>query len=264
LNPLLGQHNLYGPFYKEEGSGQPVVLLHGFLESHKIWHEISPALSTHFRIIAFDLPGFGLSGLPGADSFSLSDIAVELIKCLKTLTSEKVSIVGHSLGGYVALAMVEFAPELFCSLTLFHSTAFADTDEKKGSRTKTIEFVERNGVLAFTSNFVTPLFANPRHEAIPFVTELASQTSLLTVVRYLSAMRDRPEQLKTIENFKGRILFLAGSADSVIRPESLREQAKLSKNGFLEVFEGVGHMGMLESPQHSVKVLTKFLIECGH
>lgn len=236
-----------------------MVFLHGFLETHLIWQQFSSNLSKQFSVIAFDLPGFGQSSLPEQIPFALSDVASVIIACLKKITSEKISLIGHSLGGYVALAMVEQAPELFSSLTLFHSTAFADSLEKKESRTKTIEFVKRHGALAFTANFVPPLFANPKHEAIPFVTAIATQTPQETVVQYLMAMRDRPERLKVLENFQGSVLFLAGSKDSVISVESLKTQAKIPKYAFLEVFEGVGHMVMFEMPDHSRKVLSEFL-----
>ena len=71
-------------------------------------------------------------------------------------------LIGHSLGGYVALAMVEKRPDLFAGLGLFHSTAYADSAEKKQSRNKVIEFVNKNGAKAFTTNFITPLFADPQ------------------------------------------------------------------------------------------------------
>lgn len=248
-------------FYKDVGQGKPVVLLHGFLETHQIWDHFSQQLSKDYRVISFDLPGFGKSPLPVKSPFSLSDIASQLISCLQKLTNEKISVIGHSLGGYVTLAMVERAPELFSSFGLFHSTAFADSQEKKESRSKTIDFVNRNGALAFTSNFIPPLFADPQHEAISFVKEIAVQTTRETIVAYLTAMRERPDRLEIIRSFNGHILFLGGSKDTVIPEESLKIQANIAKNGILKVFEGIGHMGMFESTKDSLECLTSFLRE---
>src|SRR5690606_20750625 len=99
-----------------------------------------------------------------------------------------------SLGGYVALAMVAQQPDRFAGLGLFHSTAYADTEEKRASRSKVIEFVETNGVEAFTSNFVTPLFADKTHASIQKVREINMKASREAVIGYTKAMRDRPDQ----------------------------------------------------------------------
>ena len=178
---------------------------------------------------------------------------------MQGLTNEKVSVFGHSLGGYVTLAMVEQKPERFSSFGLFHSTALADSLEKKESRSKTIEFVNRNGALAFTSNFIPPLFANPDHEAVSFVKKIAIQTDQKTVVSYLEAMRERPDRTKVLQSFEGPILFLAGSMDAVIPLESLKTQVVMTKSGVLKVFEGIGHMGMFEATKESLECLASFL-----
>lgn len=246
-------------FYKDIGQGKPVVLLHGFLETHLIWEHFAQALSKNYRVITIDLPGFGQSQLPTKNPFSLAEIATQLNAFLQGLTAEKISIIGHSLGGYVSLAMVEQAPELFSSFCLFHSTALADSVEKKEGRTKTIAFVQRNGALAFSANFIPPLFADPEHESIPFVRELAMQTSQRTITSYLEAMRDRPDSMAVLQSYKGAILFLAGSKDSVIPLESLKAQVEQSNNAFLEVFEGVGHMGMFEAPKETLEIVVNFL-----
>lgn len=246
-------------FYKDVGQGKPVVLLHGFLETHQIWDQFTEQLSKKYRVISFDLPGFGKSALPPKNSFSIAEIASQINSCLHKLTQEKMSVIGHSLGGYVTLAMVEQEPERFSSFGLFHSTAFADSIERKESRSKTIEFVNRNGALAFTSNFIPPLFANPEHESVSFVKKIAIQTTQETVVSYLEAMRERPDRTKVLQSFNGPILFLAGAHDTVIPHGSLKVQSEMAKIGVLKVFEGVGHMGMFEDPKESLECVATFL-----
>lgn len=243
--------------YAEAGKGRPLVLLHGFLETHAIWQEFSQALSTKYKVISFDLPGFGESPLPPRP-ISLSDVATQITRVLQTLTSEKISVLGHSLGGYVTLAMVEQQPDLFSSFGLFHSTAFADSAEKKAARTKTIEFVHRNGAFAFTSNFIPPLFADPNHAAIGTITKMATLTTKETVVSYLEAMRDRPDRINVVKNFDGSILFIAGTKDSVISVDALEEQSKMAKKGILKVLASTGHMGMLEAYEESLAAVADF------
>lgn len=243
--------------YRQVGSGKPLVLLHGFLETHAIWNDFVTPLSKKFSVITVDLPGFGKSELLPLP-LTISSVATHVLNTLAGITSEPVCVIGHSLGGYVTLAMVEQASEKFRSFGLFHSTAAADTPEKKESRTKTIDFVTRNGALAFTSNFIPPLFADPKHPAIPVVTNLATQTAEKTITAYLAAMRDRPERLSVLETFNGPTLFIAGRQDTVIPVESLQKQSKLAKKPTVQVLENVGHMGMFEAFDQSITSVSDF------
>jgi pimeloyl-ACP methyl ester carboxylesterase len=245
-------------YCREEGSGKVIVLLHGFLETHAVWDNLSKNLSKTYKVISVDLPGFGKSALPNTTPFSISDIA-RLV--LGAITADSFSLIGHSLGGYVALAMAEHAPTRVKSFGLFHSTAYADAPEKKEARTKTIDFVKRNGALTFTSNFIPPLFADPQHPAIPFATQLANQTKEDTVTQYLAAMRDRPDKTELLKNYGGHILFLAGLQDSVIPIDTVKKQAGMAKNPHFSTFDHVGHMGMFEAADETLKVVVEFLKE---
>lgn len=246
-------------FYSDSGKGQPVVLLHGFLETNIIWKEFVENLSTDYRVLAFDLPGFGHSALPEKNPFTLIDIAEQINEVLVKLRVKDAFLIGHSLGGYVSLAMVEAHPEIFCGFCLFHSTALADTPEKKEARSKTIEFVKKNGALAFTSNFVPPLFADPNHTAVSAVKQIASATAEETVIHYLGAMRDRSDRVSLLKKFPKPILFIAGEEDSVIPVNTLIEQSKLTTQATIHVLTGVGHMGMVESPAECISIIRDFL-----
>jgi pimeloyl-ACP methyl ester carboxylesterase len=248
-------------FADDRGSGKTVVLLHGFLETHAIWSQFAQALSAHYRVLSFDLPGFGKSHLPDKEDFSISDVAEEILIELKAMGIEVASVIGHSLGGYVALAMVEKEPTLFSSFGLFHSTALADTPEKKEARTKTADFVKRNGALAFTANFISPLFADPLHPAISFIAEIATQTKEKTVVRYLYAMRNRPDRTSILKEFTGTTLFLAGVSDTIIPIASIENQVKIAQKPHFLPLKGVGHMGMVEAFSLTLEIVSQFLEE---
>lgn len=246
-------------FYSDSGSGQPVVLLHGFLETNVIWKEFTENLSSNYRVLAFDLPGFGQSPLPQKITFDLNDIAEQINDVLVKLGLNDAFLIGHSLGGYVSLAMVEARPDIFSGFCLFHSSALADSKEKKEARTKTIDFVKKNGALAFTSNFVPPLFADPNHTAVSAVKQMASATAAETVTHYLEAMRDRPERISLLKKFQKPILFLAGEKDSVIPVNTLIEQSTLPKKATIHVLTDVGHMGMVESPEECLSIIRDFI-----
>ncbi|HYI77871.1 MAG TPA: alpha/beta hydrolase [Chryseolinea sp.] len=245
-------------FSQEKGAGKPVVLLHGFPFHQSIWDGYRERLSDEFRVVTVDLPGFGKSP-PLNSPFTLEQVASTLNSFLVNKNLSRVNLIGHSLGGYVALAMVKNDPDLFASLTLFHSTAYADSAEKKESRSKVVEFVQKNGALPFTSGFIPPLFFNPTHLAVERVKKIASEASSESVIGYTLAMRDRPDHIKTLEVFKNPTLFLAGKNDPGIPPDSIRKQATHCQKGEIHIFDNVSHMGMLEKPEETVSKIKDFL-----
>lgn len=247
--------------YTVKGKGIPVVLLHGFPMDHTVWNDLADHLQNFCQVYTPDLPGFGKSPML-KEGFSLETVADALLVWMDELALKNVVIIGHSLGGYVALAMVEKAPEHFSGLGLFHSTSYPDSDEKKESRTKTIEFIHRNGVLAFTSNFIQPLFAKPDHPAIERVRQLAMKSTTAAVVGYLQAMRDRPARELVLKRFSNPIFLLGGELDKGIPASSLENQAGYCLNPHLFIIPEIAHMGMYEAPEKTGLLLQSFISRC--
>ena len=248
-----------GIHFKDEGNGFPILFIHGFCETHQIWDSFSKELARDFRILSIDLPGFGKSELLQTP-FSIADVASRVIQWLKNLRIDSCIAIGHSLGGYVTLAMVEQHPILFKSFGLFHSTAYADTDERKLSRNKVIEFVSRNGVAPFIESFIPPLFYDQLNPHIPAVVALASQTKQETLIAYVEAMRDRPERMHVLEQFQRPVLFIAGERDGGISPESVKKQSELNPQSILHILPEVAHMGMYEKERLTLELTRGFLL----
>lgn len=249
-----------GIFYTDQGKGFPVLLIHGFCETHQIWDSFSHELSKDFRIVSIDLPGFGKSELL-REPFSLTDVGIRVLKFLKELKINSCIAIGHSLGGYVALAMADQQPELLKAFGLFHSTAYPDTEERKLTRNKVIEFVTKNGVATFIESFIPPLFYNQANPHILPLVRLASQTTTETLIAYFKAMRDRPDMTKVLQQFQGSILFIAGDKDTGISPDSVKKQASLASKVNLNLLTGVGHMGMFESEEVTLRLVHKFVAQ---
>ncbi|WP_238785047.1 alpha/beta fold hydrolase [Blattabacterium cuenoti] len=119
--------------FKTKGKGIPVVLLHGFMESLEIWNYVYDNISKKYKIISIDLPGHGKSIFPLKENtvFTMEKTAEIVKKILEKENIQKAVFVGHSMGGYVALAIAEKYPEIFLGLCLLHSTTKSDTFEKK-------------------------------------------------------------------------------------------------------------------------------------
>lgn len=247
-------------FYTDQGKGFPVVLIHGFCETHEVWTRFAEQLSKDFRVISVDLPGFGNSkSLP--ENFSVSDAATKTIGLLEQLSIKKCVVIGHSLGGYVTLAMIKQQASMFSGFGLFHSTAYADSEERKAARNKVVEFVSKNGVPAFIETFIPPLFHDKANPDIPFAVKMALQTKQETLTGYAKAMRDRPDLTSVIQKFNGPILFIAGEKDTVIPPDTLEKQAKLAARPHLHIITKTAHMGMFEKETETLNLIRDFLVK---
>lgn len=231
------------------GQGFPVVLLHGFCETHMIWSDLAVALSSRYSVWMPDLPGFGESKSL-QDGFSIEDVAEKVYTSLKEKGLDEFAIIGHSLGGYVALAMAAKHPEAIRLLGLFNSTAYADTKEKRHTRNKTIDFVQNRGVQRFIDTFVPNLFHAPRRDeladAIEEVNLIARRTTKESLMNYTKAMRDRPARLDLLESFDKPVIFIAGEEDSFTTQEDVHHQAQLLKKPYVQILPETAHMGMYE------------------
>jgi pimeloyl-ACP methyl ester carboxylesterase len=248
--------------FSKIGKGHPIILLHGFPMNSSVWDFFALGLSKDFTVYTIDLPGFGGSPILEKKDFTIEDVANSILVFIKEKNITNSLLIGHSLGGYVALSMVEKDPDLFSAFSLFHSTAYADSEDKKQSRTKVLDFIDKNGVETFTTNFITPLFADQNHPSIKIVREIARLSTAKTVKGFTVAMRDRNDRTDVIKNFSRPILLIGGEKDGGISVASLQAQAALSNKTELHVLQGVAHMGMFENPMEATRIIGAFSTNC--
>lgn len=250
--------------FSDTGKGRAVVLLHGFLGSHKIWDSTIESLSKSFRVIAIDLPGHG-----DTDCFGYVHTSELIAKCVKavmdSLRLKKYVIIGHSMGGYAGLAFADLFPDNLRGLCLYHSTAFADTEEKKRDRTRSIKVVKANHKI-YTTEVVKNLFAakNIKYlkEEIAFAQKIAAQTSKQSIIASLEGMKDRPNRDIILGMAHYPIMMVIGELDNVLPYQQLLEQSEMIREKHVLYLEHDGHMGFLESPRQSNVALKKFLRAC--
>ncbi len=250
--------------YGDSGKGRVLVLLHGFLGAKEIWANTISALNRSYRVIAIDLPGHGNTPCIGyAHSMEM------MAKCVKAvmdhLKLKRYVIIGHSMGGYVALAFADLFPDHLKGLGLYHSTAYADTAEKKENRLRAIDIVKANRKL-YTTQTIRSLFAakNLKYlkEEIRFANSFASKMSRQGIIAALYGMRDRKGRDLILGLVEYPILMVIGEHDNVLPYTQLLEQAEAIKNKHILFLEHDGHFGFLESPIESNKALRKFLRNC--
>ena len=239
------------------GKGYPIVLLHGFCETKEIWWEFGRELSlAGYDVIAPDLPGFGSS--PLGELKSIDEIGNAIREWLDSQGIKKPVLVGHSLGGYVALAMAAAIPDAFPGLVLFHSTIFEDSEERKNNRNRIIDFVGKHGVEPYIETFVPGLFADPHQIAIPAFKSIAMGTKANELLAYTAIMRDRPSREEFVKSYRGKVLVIGGDLDTIIPPNVARQISELAPMGFLCVLEQTAHMGMYESPGKAIGCMVDF------
>lgn len=252
--------------FNTQGQGETLVLVHGFCEDSRIWETITPALQAKHRVVLVDMAGFGKSALDSSKELeSIDDIADRLAFTLQQAGIQKCCVVGHSMGGYVTLAFAQKYPDMLTGWGLFHSTAYADTDEKKENRLKQAEFVGENGTEPFVKVLIPSLFAANQNYAaqIEQTLERAKECTPFGIMNALLAMRQRPERLEVLKTSNVPVLIIAGAEDSVIPVEKLSYQASLPQQCQFELFEKSGHMGMVEEPQKSINALNNFMALCN-
>ncbi len=248
--------------YTTKGKGPLVLLLHGFLEDVTIWKGLVNYLSKNYQVACLDLPGHGKSECMGyVHSMELmADVALEL---MKQINKRKCHLIGHSMGGYAALAFAEQYPDKMLSLSLVCSNARADLPEKKLDRTRAIQLVKTKKK-AFVELAIPPLFhtkVKSHTRAINTTKKIAHRTSIQGTIAAISGMRDRYEREIVLKFAPYPVLIIAGEMDKIIPLQWLEEQALVAENCQLKILKDIGHMPFYEAPLILESSIKRFLDE---
>lgn len=240
----------------------PVLLLHGFAEDGQVWNEVVPRLASYCRVLVPDLPGSGRSDLlPGEPS--IDSLADAIKGFLDRVGVDTCVFIGHSMGGYVSLAFAEKYPDRLKAFGFFHSTATADTEEKRTARRKSIDFIRQHGAAPFIRQSTPNLFAAETKEQRPYLVEDTirrySGFSASSLIYYYEAMIRRPDRVRVLQEFAGPVLFIIGAADPVVPYEQAVKQSYSPAISVIHTLDHSGHMGMLEEPVQGSEAIESFL-----
>ncbi len=250
--------------YTLHGSGPDLVLLHGFTESLDIWTDFAEELAPDFRVLCIDLPGHGNSECLG-EIHTMEVMAEMVVHVLKEAGIQKCVLTGHSMGGYVSLAVAEKFPDLLSGLCLFHSSALADDPEGKARREQVIKVVKAHHH-NFLTAFIPELFAEANRKscaaAIRQLLERAKKMSPEGLISALEGMRDRRDRSAVLRKATFPVLWILGKEDSRVDYRKAMEQAVLSDDTLVLLMGGVGHMGYLEARDRTLYALRCFAESC--
>ncbi|WP_324675404.1 alpha/beta hydrolase [Hymenobacter sp. GOD-10R] len=239
-----------------------LVFLHGFAESREIWTDFTRDFPAHYQILAPNFPGYGASDAPLVDDYSMEALGEFIKKELGRVGASQAVLVGHSMGGYAALAFAEKYPAQVAGLVLFHSSALPDDDSKKANRDKNISFVERHGVEKFMSTFIRPLFANTNEQTMmnerQQLEEMGINTPQASVLAGMQAMRDRPDRTDVLRKATFPVLFIVGKEDLAVTLETSLAQVALPPVSTALFLDSVGHLGFVERPTETRRAVLDF------
>ncbi len=240
--------------YAVAGEGEATVLLHGFLESSKIWEEFLPEFSQYGKFITIDLPGHGKSGCVG-EIHSMELMAEAVQNVLTESGVKKGNFIGHSMGGYVALAFLEKWPEKMNDLMLLNSTPQEDSGEKRKIRERSIEVAQKNKkayINMAISNLLPPENNKKFAKEVGRLKEEANKFPTKGITAALEGMKIRTERTDVLKRFTGDKIIVAGKKDPVM--DFLKIKALANECGCRFFAFSGGHLGYLENQKEFRKL----------
>ena len=256
---MILEHKGINIHYTDQGKGKAVVLLHGFLENSTMWHRIAPSLAKKNRVICIDLLGHGKTGCLGyVHSMELMAHAVETV--IKHLKIRRFTCLGHSMGGYVALAYAEKNPDNLRGLILMNSTTRADSQEKKTNRNRAITAVKQNHkafIRMAIGNLFRPknrkIFAND----IKFIKNEALKTPLQGIIAALEGMKIRQDREVLLHFTPYKKMLILGKKDPVLDYKALKKQITNTEVECVELPDG--HMSHVENEALALQEIMRFI-----
>lgn len=245
--------------YTDTGKGSAIVLLHGFLEEYSMWDFFVAELSKKYRVFAFDLLGHGQTENIGY-VHTMEDQADMIYSVLHENKIRKATLVGHSMGGYIALAFAELYPDSVKGIALVNSTSRADSDERKINRDRAIKAVKQNAA-SFIRMSITNLFSEKNREGlkqkIEDVKEKALKIPIQGIIASLEGMKIRKDREVLLHFAPYPIMLVLGKEDSVLNYQENKQQIENTSVKLVSL--SGGHMSHLENREELLESLTLFL-----
>ncbi len=257
---MAGEHPLH--ICDSEAGEACVVLLHGYLESMMVWEDFVPYIYKSVRVVTLDLPGHGISIVEG-EVHSMEFLATVVHDGLLALGIERCCVVGHSMGGYVALAMCELYPEFIEGVVLLSSTPNTDTAEKQENRLREIALVragkkETLAQVAPAAGFA-PENRTRMKDYIADLREIVHITEDQGVIALLAGMSSRRDQNEMLRNLDSPQLFILGKKDDYIPYEVAQQIVGGHPQASVVWLENSGHMGYMEEPMATADAILNFI-----
>ncbi len=244
----------------DRGSGDAIVLLHGFPLTREIWNAQADALSKTHRVVLPDLRGMGRSSAPHGP-YLMEALAGDIAAVLDALGIERASIVGHSLGGYVALAFARMYVERVSRLALVGTRLGEDAPERARDRETLADRIEAENsiepaVEAFLPKMLGPDASPDLHARVGGIMRESGPIGAAAMLRGM-AVRSSSEDIAG--DVEVPVLVIAGAHDPFLPPAEAAAAGAAFPNARLVTCERSGHLPMLEEPEQTNAALAGWL-----
>lgn len=252
--------------YDTAGEGKPLLFIHGYPLSRKIWEPQASGLAAYARVILPDLRGHGDSDpLPGP--YSVDMLAEDCVHLLNTLgITQPVVVCGLSMGGYVALAFYKKFVERTAGLILAATRAAADSPEGKANREKAILLAQTSGATQIANSMLPKMFAPSTYDEQPKLVDqvhnIMAETPVEGIIGALQAMKDRPDSTPLLPSITKPVLIVHGNNDQLIPAAEAHAMQSAIPGSELVIIEQAGHLLNLEQPGVFNQAVHQFLKRC--
>jgi 3-oxoadipate enol-lactonase len=253
--------------YTIQGEGPVLVLVHGFPNDSTAWQPIVPELAKQFKLILPDLPGAGQSSLP-EQQLTMEHLALAVKKIMDKEGIAKAVLAGHSMGGYTLMQFAAMFPEMVKGLSLVHSLASADSDEKKENRRKAILLMKKGEaekemfLKGMSQNLFAPEFAAQHPEKVKAVVVNGMKLSSDALTSFYQAIMDRTDKRALLQNAAWPMQWIIGDHDTATPLKDALEQCHIAKVNSVSIYKPCGHMSFQEMPQRLIADLSAFANFC--
>lgn len=253
--------------YTSTGQGHPLVLVHGFPNDSSAWNRVVPVLVQHYRVLLPDLPGAGKSPLPDT-ALSLEYMATALKEMLDKENTEQAVLAGHSMGGYTALQFAAMYPERVKGISLVHSLASADSEEKKENRRKAIALIRKGEaekemfLKGMAQNLFAEDYASRHPEVVKSIVAKGMELSAETLIAFYQAIMDRSDKRGLLPEVPFPLQWIIGNEDTATPMKDAMEQCHMARVNHVSIYKPCGHMSFLEKPDSLCADLLAFLEYC--
>ena len=232
--------------YERAGKGVPLILLHGYPLNRTIWKDVLPFLTDIADVITPDLRGHGQSPIPEGE-YSMETMAADVVALMDSLGIETAVIAGHSMGGYVTLALLKYFPERLIAAGMVACQATADSPEKHLARMESIEEIKLSGPAAVTEGMLARL--TRKEDILPELAGILSAATTRGLIGTLAGIAKREDALERLRSIKTPLMVISGTEDLIIPRERSAEIVRSSPNAWWVEIPGSGHMPMMENPE---------------
>lgn len=236
-----------------------VVLLHGFGENADIWDTFLPMLPDNYNFITLDYSKIAFCQ-------TIDQYAQWVHSEIEERKITRFVLIGHSMGGYISLAYAEKHAEYLAGVGMFHSTAYADSEEKQKTRDKTAAFIKRKGTAAFIEGFLPNMYNETfkRKNGVYIRQQLDDNKKLPeeALIQATMAMKSRPDRSSVLKKLRMPVMFIVGKEDKFIPFDDSMAQLELLSMPYILILDHVAHAGMMEAPHSCAGVTRDFLESC--